>query len=346
MKKFLSILLCLAMIFTMAACTKNDPPAETTAPENNEQKEPESRYPLEITDQAGRTVTIEKAPEKIVSGYYISTSAIIALDLDSKLVGIEAKAAKREIYKLSAPELIELPSVGSAKEFDLEGCIALEPDLVILPMKLKDAAKSMEDLGIDVILVNPENANLLRQMVAIIASAANVPENAAKLLQYVAETETMLKNTLKDEEKPSVYLAGNSSMLSTAGGSMYQSAMIELAGATNVASEITDTYWVDIDYEQLLTWDPEYIILASDASYTVEDVLADPNLSDCKAVKEGKVYQIPGDAEAWDSPVPAGVLGSVWLASVLHAEAYTAEDANEVINEFYETFYGFKYSEN
>ena len=41
-----------------------------------------------------------------------------------KMVGIEAKADKRAIYKLAAPDLIELPSVGTAKEFDLEGCAA------------------------------------------------------------------------------------------------------------------------------------------------------------------------------------------------------------------------------
>jgi len=48
----------------------------------------ETAYPMTLTDHAGRTVTIENAPDRIVSGYYISTSAIIALDLDEKLVGI------------------------------------------------------------------------------------------------------------------------------------------------------------------------------------------------------------------------------------------------------------------
>ena len=77
-------------------------------------------YPITLTDQAGRQVTIEAEPQKLVSGYYISTSLLIALELDEKMVGIEAKADKRAIYRLSAPELTELPSVGSAKEFDLE----------------------------------------------------------------------------------------------------------------------------------------------------------------------------------------------------------------------------------
>ena len=71
-------------------------------------------YPVTLTDQAGREVTIEAKPERLVSGYYISSSVLIALELDEKLVGIEAKANKRLIYKLSAPALIDLPSVGTA----------------------------------------------------------------------------------------------------------------------------------------------------------------------------------------------------------------------------------------
>ena len=69
-------------------------------------------------------------------------------------------------------------------------------------------------------------------------------------------------------------------------------------------------------------------------------------MAGCTAVETGSVGQSPGDAEAWDSPVPSGILGSVWLASVLHPEECPAEEAQAVINEFYETFYGFTYSEN
>ena len=125
---------------------------------------------------------------------------------------------------------------------------------------------------------------------------------------------------------------------------MYQSDLIAQAGGVNVAAEIEDTYWVEVSYEQMLAWDPEYIILASDASYTVEDVLADPSLAGCTAVENGNVYQMPSDIEAWDSPVPGGALGALWMASKLHPEAVSEETVNETVTEFYETFYGFTYA--
>ena len=333
MKKILSLLLCLALLLSLTA---------VASAENVEN----TQYPVTLTDQAGREVTIQEEPQRIVSGYYISTSALIALGLQDKLVGIEAKAAKRPIYQRSAPQLIDLPNVGTAKEFDLEGCAALEPDLVILPLKLKDAAKTLEDLGFPVLLVNPEDQAQLEEMISLIAAATNTQSSAQALLDFTAAQEALLEKTLEGTRTPSVYLAGNSALLSTAGDAMYQSDMIRLAGGVNAAAELTDTYWVEISYEQLLAWDPDYILLASDAGYTVEDVLADPNLADCAAVKNGNVFKMPGKAEAWDSPVPSGILGAVWLANLLHPEAFTEEDCAEVIDEYYETFYGFTYSES
>ena len=384
-KKVLSMLMCLAMLLSMAACgeaAKSEASAsvpaavtasvaetaapEAPAPEASEVSEvsaeetseaepaaasvldeaPAVEYPVTVTDQAGREVTISQEPQKLVSGYYISTSALIALGLQDKLVGIEAKADKRPIYSLSAPELIALPNVGTAKEFDLEGCTAQEPDLVILPMKLKDAAATLEELGINVLLVNPEDQTQLEDMISLIAEATNTQAQAEKLLEFMDDQEAMLTEKLADVDTPSVYLAGSSALLSTAGDAMYQADMIRLAGGVNAASEITDTYWAEISYEQLLAWDPDYIILASDAEYTVEDVLADENLADCTAVKNGNVYQLPSKAEAWDSPVPSGILGAVWLANILHPDVILEADCNALYDEYYETFYGFSYSEN
>jgi len=349
MKKLIALLLALIMLLSLAACGQTDKPEENSSAAEQTVSGTTAApgyYPITVTDHAGREVVIEEEPQKLVSGYYISTSLLIALDLDEKLVGIEAKANKRAIYSLAAPELIDLPNVGTAKEFDLEGCAALEPDLVILPIKLKNAVETLEGLGIDVLLVNPENQELLTGMIHMIAAATNTEDKAARLLGFTAAQETYLTETLAGAEAPGVYLAGNSGMLSTAGNAMYQSDMIRLAGGVNVAAEIEDTYWVEIDYEQLLAWNPEYIILASDAAYTADDVLADPNLANCAAVANGNVYQMPSKAEAWDSPVPSGILGALWLANVLHNDMLTDADCAAKIDEYYEAFYDFTYSEN
>ena len=351
MKRLLSFLLAAAVALSAVGCapaastaTAETPAAsETEATASPEEAAPAAAFPVTVTDQAGRSVTIESDPQRIVSGYYISTSLLIALGQTDKLVGIEAKADTRPIYSLSAPQLLELPNVGSAKEFDLEGCAALEPDLVILPLKLKDAAETLSGMGIPVILINPEDQELLTETISMVGAATGSTALADELLAFSDDEAAQLESLMADVERPTVYLAGNSDLLSTAGDAMYQSDMIRLAGGQNVAAEITDTYWAEVSYEQILDWNPDYIILASDASYTCEDVLNDEALASCTAVQNGNVYQIPGDAEAWDSPVPSGILGSVWLASILHPEVMSTEDANAVMGNYYDTFYHFTY---
>ena len=337
MKKLISLFLTLCMTLSLAACGQGGNP-ETNTPET-------TNYPITVTDQAGRTVTIEQEPQRIISAYYITSSLLIALDLDEKMVGIENKPNTRAIYGLSAPELLSLPQIGSGKELNIEAIVALEPDLLLLPIKLKNTVPTLEELGLTVLLVNPENQAQFNEMVQLIGQATNKPELAETLLDWISNQQADLTETLKDAEAPTVYLAGNSSMLSTAGNAMYQSDMIRLAGGVNVAAAIEDTYWAEIDYEQLLAWNPEYIVLAADASYEVEDVLNDPNLADCTAVVNGNVFRLPNQAEAWDSPVPSSILGSLWLANILHPDQLNDAECTARMNEFYETFYQFTYIE-
>ena len=337
MKKWISMLLAVALVLSAVACSR---PGKTDAPNSQGLS-----YPITVTDHAGRQVVIEKEPQKIVSCYYITSSLLMALGLEDKMVGIEDNPEYRPIYGLSAPHLLELPWVGTAKVLDVEGCAALEPDLVILPLRQKESAEILESLGIDVLLVNPESQTLLTEMIQMVASATNTQDKGDELIAFLDNQEAKLNQILAGVAAPRVYMASNSNMLATAGDGMYQSDMIRLAGGANVAAEIEDTYWAEIDYEQLLVWDPEYIILASSAKYTAEDVLQDPNLAGCTAVVNGNVYQIPCDAESWDSPVPSSILGALWLANILHPEKLTDTDCAAIMDEYYETFYHFAYSE-
>lgn len=342
MKKLICFLLILCMCLSFSACgqtnSSNITPQETTNKDDY--------YPITVTDQAGREVIIEKEPERLVSCYYITSSLLIALDLDDKIVGIEDNPDYRPIYGLSAPDLLKLPWVGTAKQLNIEACASVEPDLIILPLRLIDSAETLESLGMNVLFVNPESQDLLNEMIRLIGAATNTQELAEELLSFISAQETFLAEKLKDTPSPTIYLSGNSNFLSTAGNSMYQSDMIRLAGGTNVAAGIEDTYWTVIDYEQLLTWDPEYIIMASSAKYTVDDVLNDPNLASCQAVINKNVYRIPDHAESWDSPVPGSILGALWLANLLHPDQLSDADCISIMDTYYETFYNFTYSKN
>ena len=357
MKKVLALLLAMAMVLSLAACSeKAETPAESETPdavtETPETTEPSSEveYPLTVTDMAGREVTIEAEPQRIVSGYYISSSACVALGLEDRMVGVEDKSDKRPIYALAAPQLADLPNVGSAKAFDLETCTAAEPDLVILPMKQKDTAQTLSELGIPTLLVLPESHEQIIDMFSLIGTATNSTEEADALIAYytgkLAEVEE-LTSGIADEEKPVVLIGGTSSYLTTAPAEMYQASLITSAGGINAGDDIEGASWVEISYEQFLTMNPDVIVIptnnfaTSAPDYTVEDVLSDPQLSEVTAVKNGAVYQMTTGFEAWDSPAPSGILGTLWMLKTLHPELYGNEEFTADVQEFYETFYGF-----
>ena len=48
---------------------------------------------------------------------------------------------------------------------------------------------------------------------------------------------------------------------------------------------------------------------------------------------------MPDSFEFWDSPVPSGILGTMWLTSVLHEDLYPFEDFKQDAYDFYNEFY-------
>lgn len=346
--KWLAMLLAVVMVLSFAACGQEPAPAPQPEPTTD------VTYPVTVKDMAGREVTLEKQPERIVSGYYISSSACIALGLTDKMVGIEDKSAKRPIYKLAAPALIDLPNVGSAKAFDLEACIATEPDLVILPMKQKDTAQTLQEMGIATLLVLPESHEQLIEMFTLIGTATNTVKQAEKLISYYntkLSAVTELTRDIPDDEKPVVYLGSTGDILRTAPREMYQASLITTAGGKNAGDVLEGSSWTDIDNETFLTMNPDIIVIPTDnfavssPDYTAEDVMNNPTFSDVTAVKNGAVYQMPVGYEAWDSPVPSGILGTLWMLKTLHPELYPAEQFAADVNEFYTVFYGFSVNE-
>ena len=236
-KKISAVALAMIMLISVTACNsshsdsnnKNTTENTTSAFEiMSDFNEIGVSYPLTVTDQAGRTVTFDKAPEKIASSYYISTSLLIALGLTDKLVGIEAKANTRNIYKLAAPSAVNLPNMGTAKEFNTEACVAAAPDVVFLPMKLKKAADTLDELGIKAVVVNPEDQSLLKECITLAGKITNTYGRATALNNSIDTFLTSTKNDVADEKAPSVYLAGNSSVLSTAGSHMYQDTLLQM----------------------------------------------------------------------------------------------------------------------
>lgn len=348
-KRILLMMVVLSLVLCTACGSKQDTQQDYNLDSTSEVEETTEEvadlYPMTVVDQAGREVVIQSKPTSLVSIYYISTSALLALDLKDEIKGIESNPEKRNLYNLCAPELLQITQVGSPKEFDIEACASLSPDLVILPLRSKDMVASLEELGITVIVVNPESQADVLEMIQLIGKITDRADRALELTDYIQSKIDFLHEKVGEADAPAVYLGGNSSFFSTASKGMYQNDLISMAGGKNVAGDIDDTYWVEVSYEQILEWDPEYVIAASAASYTLDEIQNDSDLAYCQAVSNHNLYKMPSDIEDWDSPVPGSFLGAVYLSSVLHPELVSKEQYEDMVKEYYETFYGFSYTE-
>ena len=301
---------------------------------------------LALTDQAGRTVELAAPAKTVVSGYYISTYAVLALGKADAIVGLEKKADTRSLYQMAAPELMEKPGVGTMKEMDVEAVAALEPDLVILPAALTDYADTLAELGIPALVVAPESHEALVEMIELLGKALGAEDAAAALTGYYDEQLERMASLTEGADKPAVYMASNSSYMSCAPAGMYQNYLVETAGGVNAAASLEGDYWTEVSYEDILAMAPEVIVVPSGAEYTAADVLADSQLAGVPAVENGAVYQMPAGLEEWDSPIPSGILGCLWLTSVLHPEEYPFEEFVADAADFYQTFYGFAVDES
>lgn len=345
-KRVLSLVLLSALLLqVLAGCAGGGQESASPSPSQPAASEPAQTQPVQagpitVTDQAGREVSLEAPAERIVSCYYLVTASLLTLGQKDKIVGIEMKADTRELYKLCAPEFLELPGVGSGKETNIEAIAALEPDLVLLPNKQVEAADTLADLGIPTAVVEPETYEAFNELLAMLGKLCGCEQEAEELIAYYDGVVDRVTALTKDAQRPCVYLCGSASHLRACTGGMYQREMIEMAGGTCVSAQLEGASWADISAEQLAAWDPEVIFAVQYAEYALDDIRNDAALSGLKAVTEDRLYLVPSPIEAWDYPQPSSILGLLWMTHILHPELMGEEDYVKEARQFYQTYFG------
>lgn len=337
--RLLALLLAAAMALSLlAGCgPKQETPSDPEEPENTQ---------IVLTDQIGREVVLEDSAERVVSVYYLSSSLLAALGAKDKVVGIEMKADTRGLYKLAAPEFLELPAVGSGKGVNVEETAALEPDLVILPKKLAEQTEQFDALEIPCIVIDPETLDGFWEAVDLIAAATGTEEQAARLVQYQRDVmERVTTLCAETEGRPSVYIAG-SDFLRTAGSGMYQNELIKMCGGVNTAAAFEDASWVDVSPEELVSWDPDRIYMVSYADYSRDEILNDERFRSLSAIRNEQTdfLVFPSSIEPWDYPTASMALGALWLGNQLHPEVVTEEEYVTEAQYFYREFFGIEVS--
>lgn len=308
--------------------------------------------PITLTDQAGRTVTLPKAAERIASIPIPMASTIIAMDGGtSKLVGMNptAKSAIVEgVLGKIFPEARDIPSDITAPNFipNVEELAATNPELVIQWADYgADLVDPISNAGLNVALISYGTEEKARYYQNMVATAMGKPDRAAEINGWrdvVAKELADKAKAIPADKKPKVLYLGRALENLTASGSKgnYNAWYIDLVGGVNASADVEGN-GTTISPEQIAEWNPDVILLNSfEAKLGIDRIYNDPILSLTKAAQEKKVYKMPLGGYRWDPPSQESPLTWMWLANLLHPDVFTY-DLRAEMKKAYKALYNY-----
>ena len=171
------------------------------------------------------------------------------------------------------------------------------------------------------------------------AKLAGRTAEAHKLRKYVEKHLSIIKNMVKDAQKPSVYFPLGHPLIAVF-GDKFECNLVEIAGGRCVNKEIErdETPGMTIAKETLKKLNPDIVLLTGIIAYPVSEFydFCTKNGLDITAVTERRVYSTYPYST---SGRPDWILGLMQMANILHPEIFSF-DMKTLADDFYERFLG------
>jgi iron complex transport system substrate-binding protein len=313
-----------------------------------------------ITDQAGRSHTVPDPITKVYCTSPMGTNLMYML-APELLVGWNVTPTALE--KKYIPEELR-PVVGLGGWYgknttgNVEEIVKRAPDVAFDLGDLDQAAISEADriqglINIPLVMVDGDlvDSGSALRYIGTLVGAEDRAEELAKYCDHVIEEAQEISATLADADKVRVYYAEGMKGLNTDPTGSSHTEVLDLVGARNVADvKLESGYGMSpVSLEQVLAWDPEVILVASDPaeeSNVYEQITTSGDWATITAVKNHQVYQIPRGPFDWFDRPPciSRILGVRWLGNLLYPDLYDY-DMKAEIKEFYKVFYHLELTE-
>jgi len=356
MKKFTSMILVLSILLTLflAGCAANTAPAgqpeaqPTTAPVAEEVK---SKV---ITDMAGVQVEVPAEVKTVVNNWPSSNQIMILLDATEKQVAYFSVLQNPSFtwMQIVNPSILEKPSIGINNTVTAEELLKINPDLVITASD-KDAA-AYREAGLNAVCMMFNNFEGMEKSIIATADAlgGDAPERAASYIKYLDKNIALVKERLadvKEEDKPIVYYLdgqqGKTPYLTSGNGTM-QEEWITMAGGKLACDGLLKGMSKEITPEQLLSIDPDYILVGGlNQAIAYDALMKDSALSGLSAIKNGKVIRIPQGTFQWCRFGSEEALQVLWAAKTLYPDKFEDIDMKAETISFYKEFLGYDLSD-
>ena len=286
MKKLFVIAIAMIMILNLTGCTKPATPQEPSPVQNGE---PTTLGKIEVTDFKGRSIVLDKVPERIVSLSPSNTEILFALGAGDKVVGVTSYCDYPEEAKT-------VEQVGTFEGPNMELIKKVQPDVVLAGYIQEESVKAIEAMGITVIVTEAESFEAIYQSIGLIGKITGTDAKAEEIVGGMKSKIAEIEAKTKDKKKPTVFYVVWADPLTTAGSNTFINDVIKAAGGINTAEKVES--WAKYSAEELIKDNPEMLVAAlhsTDKGMNKEDLSKNQVFGKLESVKQGKVYVMSDD---------------------------------------------------
>ena len=327
-KKVLVLCLVIVLILTgvmASGCSGGVPeiPAPEPAPAQSPEPEAAPAAPedtaIVVTDMSGREVRLDAPATRVVALTAADVETLFAIGAGDLLVG-------RGEYCNYPPEALDVQSVQSGYETNIEQIIALQPQLLIMAKmdQNEDQVRQCEDAGVTVFVTDAQD----------IAGTYTAIDSIGRLVGKEAAAESVIdgmKDIFADLVSMAAAAGGEQKTiyfevsplefgLWTTGQNTFMNEVAELLGIRNIFDDVEG--WAEISEEQVLERNPDYILTVGmyfgDGPTPVESILMRPGWESITAIKNEAILNLTEDELS--RPGPRLALGAQMLYEFVYGE--------------------------
>ncbi len=339
MKKILFTVLLIALCLSLCGCAAEravEPAAETRI----------------ITDALGREVEIPAVIERIVP-LGNAPRMCTYLGLQERFVTVtqsEISDNPLMAYGWYNQESWKDMSIGASGGYGVihpEVILEAEPDLIICTYEPEIVEDIVRQTGLPVIAVAQGElfGEDYDQALRIIAEACGVEARAEELIGFIHGCLEDLETRCAGQTSPEALAAAATFRGGHGIGGVYvKYSLFDVIGANDVTDELDRGSWghgLEVDLEQVMSWDPEYIFLdAGNVGLVQAEIEQMPDyFAQLSAFKSGRVYQCPNSTSNY-SNVEIPLASAYYIGSVLYPEAFADVDFEARAEEIFSLFLG------
>ncbi|GBQ86084.1 ABC transporter substrate-binding protein [Asaia krungthepensis] len=284
-----------------------------------------------------QSAPLKGAPARIVDGWYAHNATLIMLGAVDRVVGSVITPARFPWMVCVAPSLRQA-RIFDSMALNAEAVLALHPDLVFVTRD-SGVAPSLEAVGLDVAPVGFTDFGGMLKTIDDTASRLGTKLARDQAAAYRADFEKVLAQgaSASAASRPRILHIASLDPLTVDGDRSIVDEWIRDAGGINAAQNVHGNKR-PVSMEQILSWNPEIIILGADAG-SVDVLNGDALWARLVAVQSHHVFRNPAGVFNWDRYSPELMLQLIWARQIIRDGHIDRGAMIGQIQSFYGKFY-------